>query len=63
MLALALQAEVEKYVRRHEGDRDKSDQALVVGNGHGRERTIQCGAGELKMQAPRATRRPRSPAY
>lgn len=53
MLALALQAEVDEYIRRHEGERDKSGHALVVRNGHSRERTIQCGAGELKMQAPR----------
>jgi transposase-like protein len=53
MLALALQAEVDEYIGRHEGERDKSGHALVVRNGHSRERTIQCGAGELKMQAPR----------
>jgi len=53
MLALALQAEVDEYIGRHEGERDKSGHALVVRNGHSRERTIQCGAGGLKMQAPR----------
>ena len=53
MLALALQAEVDEYIGRHEGERDKSGHALVVRNGHSWERTIQRGAGELKMQAPR----------
>ena len=53
MLALALQAEVDEYIRRHEGERGDNDHALVVRNGRSRERTIQCGAGELKIQAPR----------
>jgi len=53
MLALALQAEVDEYMRRHEGKRDENGNALVVRNGRGQERTIQCGAGELKIQAPR----------
>jgi len=53
MLALALRAEVDEYIRRHEGERDENDHALVVRNGRSRERTIQCGAGKLKIQAPR----------
>jgi transposase-like protein len=53
MLALALQAEVDEYIRRHEGERGENDHALVVRNGRSRERAIQCGAGELKIQAPR----------
>jgi putative transposase len=53
MLALALQAEVDEYIRRHEGERDEDGHALVVRNGRSQERTIQCGAGELKIQAPR----------
>ncbi len=53
MLALALQAEVNEYIHRHEGERDENGHALVVRNGRSRERTVQCGAGELKMQAPR----------
>ncbi|MGB3717646.1 MAG: IS256 family transposase [Candidatus Promineifilaceae bacterium] len=60
MLALALQAEVDEYIRRHEGERDENNYALVVRNGRSRERTIQCGAGELKIQAPRVNdKRPR----
>ena len=53
MLALALQSEVDEYIRRHEGERDDNGHALVVRNGRSRERTVQCGAGELKMQTPR----------
>ena len=53
MLTLALQAEVDEYIRRHEGERDENNYALVVRNGRSRERTIQCGAGELKIQASR----------
>jgi putative transposase len=53
MLALALQAEVDAYIRRHVGERGENNHALVVRNGRSRERTIHCGAGELKIQTPR----------
>jgi transposase-like protein len=53
MLALALQAEADEYVRRHMGERDENGHTLVVRNGRSRERTIQCGAGSLQVQAPR----------
>ena len=53
MLALALQAEVDEYIRRHAGERDENNHALVVRNGRSRERTVYCGAGELKLQTPR----------
>jgi putative transposase len=53
MLAAALQAEVNEYIRRHSSERDDSNHALVVRNGYGRERTVQCGAGELKIRVPR----------
>ncbi|MBA3474879.1 MAG: transposase, partial [Rubrobacter sp.] len=45
MLAQALQAEVEAYLRAAEGERDEQGQALVVRNGHARSREILCGAG------------------
>ena len=48
MLAVALQAEVDEYIERHIGARDENGHALVVRNGRARERTVQCGAGELK---------------
>ena len=53
MLAAALQAEVDEYIQRHANERDENGHALVVRNGRSQERTIQCGAGELKIQAPR----------
>lgn len=52
MLAQALQAEVEEYIHRH-SEQDENGRALAVRNGHARERTIQCGAGELQVRAPR----------
>lgn len=58
MLALALQAEVDEYIRRHGGE-DENGRARVVRNGHARARTVQCGAGELHVRAPRVhDRRP-----
>ena len=58
MLAIALQAEVDEYIRHHQ-ERDEQGRALVVRNGRAQERTVQCGAGELKIRAPRVNdRRP-----
>jgi transposase-like protein len=53
MLAQALQAEVEAYLRAAEGERDEQGQALVVRNGHARSREILCGAGAIEVRAPR----------
>jgi len=53
MLAVALQVEVDEYIRCYAGERDENGHALVVRNGRSRERAIQCGAGELKIRAPR----------
>ena len=59
MLAAALQAEVDDYIGRC-GGQDDNGRALVVRNGHARERTILCGAGELQVRAPRVhDRRPK----
>ena len=59
MLAAALLAEVDEYIERHAGKQDENGHALVVRNGRARERTVQCGAGELKVRAPRVhDRRP-----
>lgn len=49
MLAAALQAEVDEYIQRHTDARDENGHAQVVRNGRAQERTIQCGAGELKV--------------
>ena len=53
MLATALQAEVNEYIQSHTQNRDEEGRALVVRNGYAQERTIQCGAGQLKIRAPR----------
>lgn len=53
MLEAALQAEVDEYIRRHSQERDENGHALVVRNGRSQERAIRCGAGTLKVKAPR----------
>ena len=53
MLEAALQAEVENYIQRHRQERDENGHALVVRNGLAQERTVQCGAGQIKIKAPR----------
>ena len=53
MLAAALQAEVDEYIQRHTNEQDENGHALVVRNGRAQERTVQCGAGELQVRAPR----------
>jgi hypothetical protein len=52
MLEAALQAEVETYIQRHCQERDENGHALVVRNGLAQERTVQCGAGQLKLKGP-----------
>jgi transposase-like protein len=59
MLAAALQAEVDEYIQHCASQRDPNGHARVVRNGRARERTLQCGAGQLKLRAPRVEdRRP-----
>ena len=60
MIAAALEAEVEQYVESLHHLRDKNGHALVVRNGKSHhERTVQMGAGSVKIQAPRVDdRRP-----
>ena len=53
MLIAALDAEVAAYIQRHADQRDEQGRALVVRNGRAPERTVQSGAGELKVRAPR----------
>jgi putative transposase len=53
MLIAALEAEVAAYIQAHQSERDRKGHALVVRNGHGQARTIHCGAGTLKVKAPR----------
>src|ERR687889_597742 len=53
MLAQALHAEVEAYLKAAEGERDERGRALVVKNGYARSRQIVCGAGAIEVSAPR----------
>ena len=53
MLAEALEAEVEAYIETARGERDEQGRALVVRNGHAREREVLLGAGAVEVRAPR----------
>lgn len=53
MLAQALQAEVQAYLQAAQGERDEHGRALVVRNGYAKSRGVVCGAGTLKVRAPR----------
>lgn len=53
MLAEALEAEVQDYIEAARGERDEHGHALVVRNGHAREREILLGAGKVEIKAPR----------
>ena len=58
MLVKAVEAEVTAYIETHQHEVDQDGRRLVVRNGQARERTIVSGVGQLKIQAPRATRLP-----
>jgi putative transposase len=53
MLAEALEAEVEAYIEAARDHRDEHGRALVVRNGHAREREVLMGAGAVEVRAPR----------
>lgn len=57
MLAEALDAEVHEYLEATRGERDEHGHALVVRNGHARERQILLGAGAVEVKAPRVNDR------
>ena len=57
MLAQALEAEVETYLRALRSERDEHGRALVVRNGYARSRQILCGAGSIEVRAPRVNDR------
>ena len=57
MLAEALEAEVQDYLQAARGQRDENGHALVVRNGHAREREVLCGAGSVEVKAPRVNDR------
>lgn len=53
MLQAAMEAEVADYVERHEGERSGDGHRLVVRNGYAEARKVTCGAGTMKVRAPR----------
>ena len=53
MLAEALEAEVEAYIEAAKDQRDEDGRAVVVRNGHAREREILLGAGKVELKAHR----------
>lgn len=57
MLAHALEAEVDSYIEAAKDQRDENGYALVVRNGHAKEREILCGSGAVKVKAPRVNDR------
>jgi putative transposase len=57
MLAVALEAEVDAYLERHQEARDGRGHALVVRNGRARPRSVTTGAGAIEVTAPRVNDR------
>src|SRR5215211_2409616 len=57
MLAHALEAEVDAYIEAAKDQHDEDGHALVVRNGHAKEREILCGTGAVKVKAPRVNDR------
>jgi len=53
MIAAALAVEVDDYVVRYQGERDKDGLALVVRNGWARPRKVTVGSGTIELSAPR----------
>jgi putative transposase len=57
MLVRALELEVAEYIEAHREERDEAGHALVVRNGHARERKVTTGAGTMPVKAPRVNDR------
>ena len=53
MLREALEVEVEEYIERYRPERGADGRALVVRNGHARERQVTVGSGTITVRAPR----------
>jgi len=53
MLAQALEAEVDAYLKAAEAERDEHGHALVVRNGYRNARQVLCGAGAIEVRGPR----------
>ena len=45
MLGIALEVEVKAYIEAQQGERDEKGRALVVRNGHARQRKVTVGSG------------------
>jgi hypothetical protein len=50
LLAQALQAELEVYLRAAKAERDECGWALVVKNGYARSRDVACGLGPSRLR-------------
>lgn len=62
LLAAALEAEIEQFLEQYQGQTDDQGCQRIVRNGHGEEREIQTGLGQVAVRAPRARDRgPGSP--
>ena len=57
MLVAALEAEVEQYIETRAAARDADGRRLVVRNGRAQSRKVTCGAGTMKVRAPRVNDR------
>jgi len=57
LLAAALEAEVAEHLEAARGERDDNGHALVVRNGHAREREVVTAAGAVEVSAPRVNDR------
>lgn len=57
MLGVALQLEVEQYIERHTGERDRDGNRLVVRNGSLPDRELQTGLGPISVRQPRVNDR------
>ena len=57
MLMAALEEEVEQYIETHTAARDADGRRLVVRNGRAQSRKVTCGAGTMKVRAPRVNDR------
>ncbi len=57
MILAALELEIEQYGQSLRHLRDEQGHAVVVRNGEARQRTVQLGAGPIKVKAPRVNDR------
>lgn len=57
MLAQALEAEVDAYLKATEAQRDERGRALLTRNGYANSREVLCGSGAIEVRAPRVNDR------